>query len=59
MWGLAMPYMSMAGPQTGMDDEQFPPFLDMVKIINTLQKVQCMPPIYCLENTWPGPGGMK
>ena len=51
--------MSMAGPQTGMDDERFPPFLDMVEIINTLQKVQCMPPIYCLENTWPGPGGME
>ena len=51
--------MSMAGPQTGMEDDRFTPFLDMVKILNTLQSVQCMPPIYCLENTWPVPEGVK
>ena len=48
--------MSMAGPQTGMDDIRFDPFFSMVKIINILQAVQCMPPLYCLENTWPGLG---
>ena len=51
--------MSMAGPQTGAQDDRFPTFLNMVKIINVSQRVQCMPPIYCVENTWPGPGGRK
>ena len=51
--------MSMAGSQLGMHDERFPTFLNMVHIINILQRVQCLPPIYCLENTWPGPAGRK
>ena len=48
---------SMAGPKTGREDDRFKPFLDMIRIVNTLQRVQCMPPIYCFENTWPGPKG--
>ena len=51
--------MSMAGPQTGDQDDRFPTFLNMVKIINILQRVQIVPPIYCVENTWPGPSGRK
>ena len=51
--------MSPAGPQTGMTDVRFDPFFNMVKIINILQKVQCMPPLYLLENTWPGFLGKK
>ena len=49
--------MSMAGPKAGMEDKRFPTFLNLVKIINVLQRVQTLPPIYCVENTWPGPGG--
>ena len=51
--------MSMAGPQTGMDDRRFPTFLNLVKIINILQRVQTKSPIYCVENTWPGNPGRK
>ena len=51
--------MSMAGPRTGMQDKRFPTFLNLVKIINILQRMQVMAPIYCVENTWPGPTGQK
>ena len=51
--------MSPAGPQTGMTDVRFDPFFNMVKIIHILQKVQCMPPLYLLENTWLGFLGKK
>ena len=51
--------MSMAGPGTGMQDRRFPTFLNLVKIINILQRMQTMAPIYCVENTWPRPTGQK
>ena len=46
--------MSLSGNQRGLNDDRFSPFLDMVKIINFLQKEQLPPPLYLLENTWPG-----
>ena len=51
--------MSMAGPQTGMQEKGFPTFLNLVKVINILQRMQTMAPIDCVENTWPGPTGRK
>ena len=42
-----------------MQDDRFPTFLNLVKIINILQRMQTMSPIYCVENTWPGPTGRK
>ena len=49
--------MSMAGLHKGMEDDRFPPFLDMVKIVNFLQKEQPTKPLYLFENTWPGKPG--
>ena len=40
-------------------DKRFPKILNLVKIINILQRMQVMPPIYCVENTWPGPTRQK
>ena len=51
--------MSMAGPQTGMQDKRFPTFLNLVKILNILRRVQTKSPIYCVENTWRGNLGKK
>ena len=48
--------MSMAGLKKGMEDDIFPPFMDMVRIINFLQN-QTTKPLYLFENTWPGPKG--
>ena len=45
--------------QTGMQDRLFPTFLNLVKIINILQRMQTMSPIYCVENTWLGQPGRK
>ena len=49
--------MSMAGLKIGMDDDIYLLFLDMITIVNTLERVQCMHPLYCFENTWLGPEG--
>ena len=51
--------MSMAGPRRGMQDNRFPTFPNLVKIINILQRMQIMSPIYCVENTWPSPTRRK
>ena len=51
--------MSMARSQTGMQDKRFPTFLNLVKIINILQRMQTKAPIYYMENTWPGEPGRK
>ena len=49
--------MSMAGKHKGMEDDRFPPFLDMVKIVNFFQLEQHPRPLYLFENTWPGKPG--
>ena len=46
--------MSLAGLHQGLDDSRFDCFLDMVKILNYLQKEQKPSPLYLFENTWPG-----
>ena len=49
--------MSLAGKHLGMDDERFIPFLDMVRIVNFLQKNQLKKLLYLFENTYPGQPG--
>ena len=45
--------MSMAGNHKGLEDKHFLPFLDVVKILNFLQKEQFPRPLFLFENTWP------
>ena len=40
-----------------MDDDKFPPFLDMAKILIFFQTEQYPSPLYLFENTWPGKPG--
>ena len=49
--------MSLAGQHLGIDDERFMHFLDMICILNYLQKEQHPTPLYLFENTYPGKPG--
>lgn len=46
--------VSRAGRQRGAEDPRFRYFYDLVRILNFFQREQSSPPVYILENTYPG-----
>lgn len=49
--------MSLAGQHQGIDDKRLLHFLDMICILDYVQKQQCTQPLYLFENTYPGKPG--